>query len=573
MNYKRMGRLLVCKMAMLLALMFAACTDNGNSIVKGDVRSTTPLGGASEETGIVASLENITIAGRASRLSSLGDSADPNTWKSAAELGAVIRLSELDSVTLDTTGKFFFTVCNSSAGEFHFDSVTLTSPYVMLELAPYVENEYWNWDGNWNFKSYDPEEERYLTTYSVIVDLRETRNVDINIVTYLETFRIRNLFAQGMDFATAKKQADGEMLEALGFYGKSFDFDKADYVRDQNKLIALAYLNDFLYEWNCYKSPLKIANAFGTTGTLVADSSVRRFFIDETFYAYNVRWITDDSKPFLNGFMASLFDVGECSAERDGFGTVLTFDEYRSISFTCREESWSFSVDYVIPETIQATLGTMTDERDGKSYKTVSYNIDGETQTWLAENLTYKSADGSYTFPEAMDLPDSVALQTYEECLVEYDNYQFCDEKQVEKSEVSYERLWAAIDSVESTTGAYRGVCPDGWHIPAPAEWEKFLRHVEDKVGSVSIWPLDMMALVGFGEVGVDSSTTYVIKTDTSYVDESSYADFGRWNVVIHVRGRGMEVNKGLPFGNLNYNRLGGDKPSTRKLFVRCVKN
>lgn len=564
MNYLK--RQMVCKMAVLFALTLAACsTDDG--------KPETVMGGSAEETGITASLENIAIAGRASRLTALGDSADPNTWKSAAERGAVIRLSELDSVSLDTTGKFFFTICNSSAGEFHFDSVTLTSPYVMLELAPYVENEYWMWDGNWNFKSYDAEEERYLTTYSVIVDLRETRNVDINIFTYMETYRIRNLFAQGVDFATAKKQADSELLNVLGLYGTPFDFDKSDYVQDQNKLMAVAYFNDFLYEWNSYKSPLEIANTFGNTGALVADSSVRRFFIDETYSAYNSRWIADESKPFLKGFMASLFSLGECSAERDGFGTVLAFDEYRSISFACSEESWSFSVDYVIPEAIQATLGIMTDERDGKSYKTVSYNIDGETQTWLAENLMYKSVDGSYTFPGAMDLPDSVALQTYEECLVEYDNYQFCDEKQVEKSEVSYERLWAAIDSVESTTGTYRGVCPDGWHIPAPAEWEKFLRHVEDKMGSVSIGYLDMMALIGFGEVGVDSSTVYVIKTDTSYVDESSYADFGRWNVLIRIRGRGMDVNKGLPFGNLNYyDRIKGEY-TARKLFVRCVKN
>ena len=567
MKYVKMTGQFVCKMAIPLALMFAACSDNGNSIVKGDDHSITPLGGSAEETGIVASLA---ITGRASRIASLGDSADPNTWKSAAERGAVIRLSELDSVTLDTTGKFFFTVCNDSAGEFRFDSVSLTSPYVMLELAPYVENEFWSWDGNWNFQSYDPEFEIYWPTYSVFVDLRKARNVDINIVTYLETFRIRNLFAQGMDFAMAKKQADGEMLEALGFYGKSFDFDKADYVRDQDKLIALAYLNDFLYDWNCFKSPEEVANVFGSTGTLVADSSIRKFFVDEIFSAYNNHRVTDESKSFLNGFMASLFGVGECSAERDGFSTVLTFDEYRSISFACREESWSFSVDYVIPEAVQATLGIMADERDGKSYKTVSYNINGETQTWLAENLKYKSVDGSYTFPETMDLPDSVALETYEECL-EWRSYQSCDERQVKKNEISYERLWAAIDSVETVTGVYQGVCPAGWHIPTAAEWEKFLRHVYGKQGSVTGEFVDEMALVGFGEVGIRNSIPYVVKSDTSYVSEFGRG-IGRGDVVILIRGRGMKIEKYNPFGDLRNSGL-DDGRTAIKLFVRCVKN
>ena len=58
MNYLKISGQFVCKMAMLLAFVFAACseTNSGNNVA----------GGTVEETGIHASLENISIAGKAS---------------------------------------------------------------------------------------------------------------------------------------------------------------------------------------------------------------------------------------------------------------------------------------------------------------------------------------------------------------------------------------------------------------------------------------------------------------------------------------------------------------------------
>ena len=53
MNYLKIDRQVVCKMAMLLVFMFAACSEDGKSIADG---------GTAEETGIYA-LKNITVAG------------------------------------------------------------------------------------------------------------------------------------------------------------------------------------------------------------------------------------------------------------------------------------------------------------------------------------------------------------------------------------------------------------------------------------------------------------------------------------------------------------------------------
>ena len=117
----------------------------------------------------------------------------------------------------------------------------------------------------------------------------------------------------------------------------------------------------------------------------------------------------------------------------------------------------------------EVSYGSLTDTRDGKTYKTVRIG----TQTWMAENLNYAYSKGT--------------ARSY--C---YGN----DPANCEK----YGRLYtwaAAMDSAAvfgeggkgcgnrkecSSASPVRGVCPEGWHLPSKDEWNALEKLVADSL-------------------------------------------------------------------------------------------
>ncbi len=113
---------------------------------------------------------------------------------------------------------------------------------------------------------------------------------------------------------------------------------------------------------------------------------------------------------------------------------------------------------------VDEIVGSMMDSRDGQTYKTVKIG----KQTWMAQNLNYKTANS------------------------------FCYESSAENCEkYGLLYLWsAAMDSVGawstngkdcgdltrcSPTDPVRGVCPEGWHLPSKAEWETLFNAIGGK--------------------------------------------------------------------------------------------
>ena len=99
------------------------------------------------------------------------------------------------------------------------------------------------------------------------------------------------------------------------------------------------------------------------------------------------------------------------------------------------------------------SLGSMTDPRDGQTYKTVKIG----SQTWMAQNLNYKT-DSSFCYND-----DSSNCAKYGRLY----------------------KLSTAVGKPESEcgkgkpcslpSGYIQGVCPSGWHLPSRAEWDTLI--------------------------------------------------------------------------------------------------
>ena len=128
----------------------------------------------------------------------------------------------------------------------------------------------------------------------------------------------------------------------------------------------------------------------------------------------------------------------------------------------------------------EGTIGSITDSRDGQTYKTVTIG----TQVWMAQNLNYETAN-SYCYN---------------------DNDSNC---------TKYGRLYtwvAAVGKSEEVcgfghscslpSGNIQGVCPEGWHLPTRTEWDTLFT----ALGGSSIAGAKLMSTSGWSgdDIGTD---------------------------------------------------------------------
>lgn len=196
----------------------------------------------------------------------------------------------------------------------------------------------------------------------------------------------------------------------------------------------------------------------------------------------------------------------ECTAAE--VGKVISGKETATNKYYCTADGWMSLMgdwDWNVPKEARLNpdikYGTMTDNRDGKEYKTVKIG----NQTWMAENLNFAYDKGTgksfcyddnddncavtgrfYTWAAAID---SFALANDEENPMECGDGKTCTLPDVVK-----------------------GVCPDGWHLPSKAEWDELF----ETVGGLDVASLKLRSQSGWSEKG-DGIDAYGFSGDDAF--------------------------------------------------------
>jgi len=196
-------------------------------------------------------------------------------------------------------------------------------------------------------------------------------------------------------------------------------------------------------------------------------------------------------------------------------------------------------------------FGTLTDPRDGITYKTIKIG----TQIWMAENLNTSKFRNGDPVPEAKKDEEWVVKKA---AWCYYDNDP--------KNGVKYGKLYNWFALMDP-----RGLAPEGWHMPSNEEWQKlatFLGGIEPagtKMKSKSGWNENGNGTNESGFSGLPGSLRY---------DDGQFNDIGRmgywWSTTPNVM---HTLSYTLNLSNSYMGWGQGHANETYGFAVRCIKD
>ncbi len=403
MNRSFMARLIPACALAAMAILTAACSDD---------ESDDFVGGASGDMGIVAK----DIAGLAQKGPFVKDSK--------------VTVQGIDCKTLELTDEIFEGKIASDKGDFAFDDVTLSSTCALFEVSGIYRNEI---TGNTTSES---------VTLFALSDLKDRGHVNVNMLTDLECKRVLYLVTEkSKKFADAKKQAEKEVLAAFGIAG---DFDNSEDLT--------------IYESGDGNAALLAVSVLMQAGTDVPGLEKRMDGFKDSF-AETGKWSDDKTKAAIEEWQVAATADGTLDSIRknverlgyadevpafekyiEAFGdtVILSSDSSEESSSGSRQSSSSTPVEDLSSSSSEPAEGTLTDSRDGQTYRTVKIG----DQVWMAENLNFET-DSSYCYN---------------------DSAEYC---------AKYGRLYVWTAAMDA--------CPDGWHLPDSTEWNTLFSAVGGK--------------------------------------------------------------------------------------------
>ena len=400
--------------------------------------------------------------------------------------GSTAVLYELDD-KLVQTGRSFRDIIADDRGSFDIKiNVELVSPYAMLEADGYYRNEVTGKPSTGTIKLY------------AIADIREKSNVNVNILTHLEYYRVQKLVEDGKSLKDAKKQAQEEILAVFGISGSfenSEDMSIFGTTDGDAALLAISVLlqgslseGQFVERLTDFRLGFRETGAWDskTAKDAMADWATKTSLgsIRSNILGWNLSSAVPDFEKFVNNYRYANYGLGVCDDslqnsikksnrgvdyicksnawavateyERDTYQWVCTEGEIKDgqasgKKYVCKYEIWRIAnyKDIVCFE--EKNCNYFTDARDNKRY---AYVMIGE-QTWMAENLNYNATSS-----------------------ICYDN----DPANCDKYGRLYNWVTAmGIDAkyeAEKWSGSnvkHEGICPTGWHLPSNEEWQELV--------------------------------------------------------------------------------------------------
>ena len=468
--------------------MLAACSDPENKNISG---------GITEDKGIVA---NLNVAGV--------------TQKGPFVKGSAVTVQGIDCETLKFTDEVFEGEVKSDKGDFTVEDITLKSTCALFEVTGVYRNEI---SGN---KSSEK------LTLHALTDLKDRKNVNINVLTELEYERLMNLVTEkDKKFAEAKAQAEEEVLAAFDIKGSFEEFENLNIFEsgDENAaLLAVSVMMQAETDDAGLANRLdKFADSFAETGKW-KDSGTKKTISE---------WAIEVT---ANGGLDSI----RKNVEGWGLGDVPAFEKFieayadgDSVVLIVTPNSSSRDTTY------NAEKNTLTDTRDGQVYRTVTIG----DQVWMAENLNYKT-DSSFCYN---------------------DSSKYCDK---------YGRLYiwdAAMDA-----------CPEGWRLPDETDFVNLIKAVGGEKGagtklkSTSGWNDDDgesgngTDAFGFSALaaGISNAGYYGVGYTTSFWGSTECGSEG-----VPETGNGCAYAMWLDYDDVNVN-LRSYAAKDLGYSVRCVK-
>ena len=390
-------------LAALMALLLAACSDENKSLGS--------MGGAEEETAYVL---NGRIGDVIPMMLRAKESGAVSGQALIALEGSIVVVFELDSVTLAKTGRSFTDSLKNKDGRFSFEDVSLQSPYVLIEnqrsfdsLSCPTCRQRADWDSVYATEN----NVIYMEVARAIVDLRKIKEISVNSLTNKKVPLWLKYVAEGMDAATASDKAESEILESYGVYESLGAFEEGG---DENS--DLPFLQEMvgdLQPYSAFKVHMDLYEFYKSLLFISPKLIAKRGGAVERLYRN-----AEKMNNYRVGYYAKEHGFGRCAEAREG--EMQSIEDYYGapITIVCRSGKWTLGfkkMDY--------TKGTMTDPRDGTVYKTVTYDANGVSQTWMAENLNF--ADTSLIADSALkaNLPGHSLCKVYDPWCKLYGRY------------------------------------------------------------------------------------------------------------------------------------------------------